>query len=107
MTPEEYSDTGEDLLIHYSYGVSPFGEYLVASTDRGICTILFGEDKKSLMLDLERRWIYTTLEEGEMPIHEEVKAFLNGHTPDKKIRLHLHGTDFQLKVWKALLSIPE
>ncbi len=107
MTPGEYKNNGESLTINYSFHDSQFGNYLVASTSKGICNILFFEDKDIAIKDLKKRWKHATFIENTTNIQEQVIDFFKNKTPSSKIKLHLHGTNFQLKVWEALLSIPE
>jgi AraC family transcriptional regulator of adaptative response/methylated-DNA-[protein]-cysteine methyltransferase len=107
MTPGEYKNDGENLIISYSFQSSQFGSYLVASTSKGICNILFFEDKDLAIKDLKERWKHAKFIENTTNIQEQVIDFFENKTPPSKIKLHLHGTNFQLKVWEALLSIPE
>ena len=107
MTPGEYKNNGENLTIDYSFQDSRFWNYIVASTTKGICNILFFEDKDTALQDLKKRWKYAKLMENTAEIQQQVIDFFENKIPSSKIKLHLHGTNFQLKVWEALLSIPE
>jgi AraC family transcriptional regulator, regulatory protein of adaptative response / methylated-DNA-[protein]-cysteine methyltransferase len=106
MTPGEYKNGGRDLTICYSVHDSNFGEYLVASTTRGVCNVLFLSDK-SPELELRDRWSEGHFVEVFDSIHQPVVDFLSHSNPTSKIKLHLKGTNFQLQVWRALLLIPE
>ncbi len=96
-----------DFEIHYSFSDSPFGELFIASTHKGICFVWFVDDKASAIAELETRFPSAQLEPKSTQEHQEVIYFFN-HDATKwpKINLHLQGTEFQLKVWKALLNIP-
>lgn len=96
-----------DFQIHYSFRDSPFGELLIASTNKGICSVWFVDDKASAIAELETRFGSAKLEHKSTNEHQDVMCFFN-HDATKwpKINLHLQGTDFQLNVWKALLNIP-
>lgn len=107
MTPGEYQNRGENLTIQYSTFDTKFGPCLVASTDRGICNILFLEKTSDGLKDLAARWPKATLVQKEEPSHKQIQEYFAGITPAARIKLHLHGTNFQIKVWEALLSIPE
>jgi AraC family transcriptional regulator, regulatory protein of adaptative response / methylated-DNA-[protein]-cysteine methyltransferase len=106
MTPFEFRNGGENLSINYSFQDSIFGNYIVASTDKGICNILFFDDKINGLDDLHSRWNNAKLIEKEDNFQKKVIEFFD-RKDIGKIKLHLHGTNFQLKVWEALLSIPE
>jgi AraC family transcriptional regulator, regulatory protein of adaptative response / methylated-DNA-[protein]-cysteine methyltransferase len=106
MTPFEFRNGGENLTINYSFQDSIFGNYIVASTEKGICNILFFDDKDLGLDDLQSRWSNAKLIEKEDDFQRKVVEFFDRKDPGK-IKLHLSGTNFQLKVWEALLSIPE
>mgnify|MGYP001608754696 FL=1 len=105
MTPGQYQNQGENLTIRYSAFETKFGSCLVASTDRGICNILFFEEDG--VRELRARWPKANLIEETQPSHEQVRNYFSNIAPESKIKLHLAGTNFQIKVWEALLSIPE
>ena len=106
MTPGEFKDG--TLAIYYETFNSPFGICLVASTDKGICNILFADSKQAVTKELRSRWPHANLQNVKgLSLHKPVIDFISGINPKKKIKLHLRGTNFQLKVWEALLSIPE
>jgi AraC family transcriptional regulator of adaptative response/methylated-DNA-[protein]-cysteine methyltransferase len=109
MTPGEYKNGGAGLTIYYSLKKSLFGKYLVASTEVGVCNILFYDtDSESAIDDLVSRWPGARIIEKEVLGHIHVQQFFNHELGrEEKIKLHLKGTPFQLKVWEALLRIPE
>jgi AraC family transcriptional regulator of adaptative response/methylated-DNA-[protein]-cysteine methyltransferase len=109
MTPGEYKNGGAGLTIYYSLKKSLFGNYLVASTTVGVCNILFYDTTgQSAIDDLHKRWSGAQLIHKETDIHRVVQQFFNHESQTEgKIKLHLKGTPFQLKVWEALLRIPE
>ncbi|HTQ66801.1 MAG TPA: methylated-DNA--[protein]-cysteine S-methyltransferase [Puia sp.] len=109
MTPGEYKNGGKNLSIQYSFHECRFGNYVVASTSVGICNLLFFE-KSALTAEEELKslWPNAKFFEGENHHHELVgKFFNNDFSNTEKIKLHLKGTQFQIKVWEALLRIPE
>lgn len=107
MTPAEYKNGGSNLQIRYSFAASPFGNLLVASTSRGICYMAFYDDAQNALLDLKQRFPNAGFQERLDQLQQNaLYIFKNNHTPLPEIKLHLKGTDFQLKVWESLLKIP-
>lgn len=109
MTPGEYKNHGKNLTISYSLQHSPFGPYLVASTEKGICNILFYDaDASGVESELKNLWPKATMIHQEEESHRLVQKFFNRDlSQGQELSLHLKGTPFQLKVWEALLKIPE
>jgi AraC family transcriptional regulator, regulatory protein of adaptative response / methylated-DNA-[protein]-cysteine methyltransferase len=109
MTPGEYKNGGEALTIHYSIQTCRFGKYIVASTGKGICNLSFFEGTNMAAVNgLQAFWSNAKLMNGLDDNQQKIIRFFNNDTPDAaNIKLHLRGTAFQLKVWHALLHIPE
>jgi len=109
MTPGEYKSGGKNLSIQYSFHESRFGNYLIASTHAGICNLLFFDHSAAAVVkELQAQWPQAKLFEGENEYHGQVQRFFDSHEPRAdKIKLHLRATPFQIKVWEALLRIPE
>ncbi|RHX94749.1 cysteine methyltransferase [Leptospira yasudae] len=109
MTPGEFKNGGEKLQIRYSFQKSSFGNYVVASTEKGICNLYFYDiPKREIVSELKEQWKQADLTEQTDENQDRVVRFFDQALPEKeKIRLHLKGTDFQIKVWEALLKIPE
>lgn len=108
MTPGEYKNGGENLHINYSFAESPFGNIIVASTSKGICHIAFYDDEKIALANLQRQ--FPSAQYQQILDKEQQNAlYIFSHDWSKlhQIKLHLKGTDFQLKVWEALLKIPK
>jgi len=107
MTPDELRNKGENLTINFSFAESLFGEILVSSTDKGICYMGFSDHKQIAFSELEKRFPKAKFKEQTDEIQQNVlKIFLQDWSKINQIKLHLKGTDFQLKVWEALLKIP-
>lgn len=107
MTPGEYKNGGEKLCINYSFAESPFGNIIVASTTKGICHIAFYDDENVAFANLQCQ--FPVAQYQQILDNEQQNAlYIFGHDWSKmqQIKLHLKGTDFQLKVWEALLKIP-
>ena len=109
MTPGEFKNQGENLNILYSLGESHFGNYLVGSTGKGISNLYFYDGNPADAIDeLKKVWKNAHVQEGSDSDHLKVANFFsNDLKQNDPLKLHLKGTDFQLKVWEALLKIPE
>lgn len=107
MTPAEYKNGGKNLSINYSFAESPFGTILVASTSKGICHIAFLEDRILAFAALQNQFPNATFQQY-FDLFQQNALFIFRHDWGKlnQIKLHLKGTDFQLKVWDTLLKIP-
>ncbi len=107
MTPGEYKNGGENLSINYSFAESPFGNILVASTPKGICHIAFADDEIKALEMLQK--IFPNADYKQMvDLVQQNVLYIFTHDWSKlsQVKLHLKGTDFQLKVWETLLKIP-
>lgn len=107
MTPAEYKNGGKNLIINYSYAESPFGNLMVASTSKGVCAMTFEVDEDKALGHLQRKFP-NALFQRKLDLIQQSALFIFQHDWSKlnEIKLHLKGTDFQLKVWEALLKIP-
>lgn len=107
MTPGEYKNKGASLHIHYSFAESPFGEILVASTAKGICYLSFVDGKKETLAGLKNEFRGATFEQQTDNLQQKaLNIFQQDWDNVGQVKLHLKGSDFQLKVWEALLKIP-
>lgn len=109
VSPGEYKSRGEGVTIRYGIHLTPFGKCLIGVTERGICHLGFVEGSEGNAVDnLVNDW-----KEAKMIEDYRATAALVGpifdlryNTRIKPLTLHLRGTNFQLKVWEALLQIP-
>jgi AraC family transcriptional regulator of adaptative response/methylated-DNA-[protein]-cysteine methyltransferase len=107
MTPGEYKNGGENLTIHYSYAESPFGNILVASTAKGICYMAFSGNEEQALDDLKMKFPNARYKQMlDLVQQNALYIFTQDWKKLDKIKLHLKGTAFQLKVWETLLKIP-
>ncbi len=107
MTPGEYKNGGQGLVICYHHYCSQFGKVLIGSTDKGICWLSF-DDIDDQIVRLQTSFPQAKFINEIKPMHETAMAFFQHELEEGlKIRLHLKGTNFQLKVWNALLTVPE
>ena len=96
----------EIVTLNYSLFKTKFGLCIVASTEYGICNVMFFDKHEEALDDLQKRWPNAKLINISLPEHVFIKNYLSGTASKTKIKLHLSGTDFQCKVWNALLTIP-
>ncbi|HXC25231.1 MAG TPA: methylated-DNA--[protein]-cysteine S-methyltransferase [Gemmatimonadaceae bacterium] len=109
VTPGEFKTEGRGVTIQYGIHPTPFGPCLLAATPRGVCHLSFMEtpDAHESITDLQERWPQATIERSQHGTASIVARMFNkGGTPTP-VSLLLAGTPFQLKVWKALLAIPD
>lgn len=107
MTPGEYKNGGKNLTINYSFAQTPFGEVLIASTPKGICYMAFTDIQASALKTLKQ--IFPNAQYNQLTDNMQQNAlyvFNQDWAKPEQVKLHIAGTDFQLKVWEALLKIP-
>jgi AraC family transcriptional regulator of adaptative response/methylated-DNA-[protein]-cysteine methyltransferase len=108
VTPGEWASYGDAIEIRYGWHDTPFGKCLLAMTERGICDLRFAEPEAmdEATEQFQQEWMRAELRSDIQQTARSIsKIFETGAT--KNLLLHLKGTNFQLKVWEALLRIPE
>ncbi len=109
MTPGEYKGMGAGLDIRFGFHRTPFGEMLIATTARGLCTMLFVDDtgRRGGIDHLRKLWPRADIRED---LSATADVFRRIFKPASDLRQPLYmlvkGTKFQIKVWEALLRIP-
>lgn len=110
LTPGEYKALGAGLLIRYGFHPTPFGTCLIALTERGVCALRFvtDEERAGALAAVQQEWERSRLEEDrEATAAAVAQIFGEGSTEgEPRLRLLVKGTNFQVKVWEALLRIP-
>jgi AraC family transcriptional regulator, regulatory protein of adaptative response / methylated-DNA-[protein]-cysteine methyltransferase len=107
MTPGEYKNAGENLAINYSHAETPFGDVLIASTPKGICHLSFINNTAYGLHELQDAYKHARfVQKTDMLQQNALKIFSHDWSDLQQVKLHLKGTEFQLKVWQALLQIP-
>lgn len=105
FTDDEFSS--KDLNINYSFAPGPFGMLIIASTYRGICYMAFIDDERTALLDLKTKFPNAVLNHQSDILQENaLLVFQKEQSIISSIKLHLKGTEFQLRVWNSLLQIP-
>lgn len=107
MTPGEYKNGGENLSINYSYAETAFGDILVASTSKGICHMAFADNGAEALAALQKNFPNARYKQmTDLVQQNALYIFTQNWKNLSKIKLHLKGTAFQLKVWETILRIP-
>lgn len=109
MAPRSWRDGGAGERLHYAFGSSSLGLVLVASTERGVASIMLGDDRDTLLADLHARFPRAQFQPGEDGYAATVEAAVRlverpGEATD--LPLDIRGTAFQERVWAALRGIP-
>lgn len=109
VTPGEYKSRGAGVNIRYGLHYTPFGKCLIAATERGICHLSFVEAGEGTAIDnLVADWAQAQMiEDGKATAPLALRIFSpSAEAQRTPMNLHLRGTNFQIKVWEALLNIP-
>jgi AraC family transcriptional regulator of adaptative response/methylated-DNA-[protein]-cysteine methyltransferase len=111
MTPGEFKNEGAGLTIQYGFHPTMFGECLLAVTQRGICGLSFVPTGKRMQVlaELRDRWPGAKFSEEPRSTQPYVDRLFSRtrRSSQKPLPLLLKGTNFQIKVWEALMRIPE
>jgi len=109
MTPSEFRRNGQGVAIRYTTVVTELGRLLIATTDRGVCAVRFGDNDKMLDRDLRQEFSAAEIvrDDGALQsVAGEVKKLLAEPAGAGAIPLDIQGTAFQQRVWSALRRIP-
>jgi len=110
MSPGDYKSRGAGLTIRYGYHISPFGIALVMVTDRGLAGLAFADagGERAAFADMSSRWPNATyVEDMAATAPYAARVFDPAKwRADQPLRVVMIGSDFQLRVWEALLHVP-
>jgi AraC family transcriptional regulator of adaptative response/methylated-DNA-[protein]-cysteine methyltransferase len=109
MTPSNYRAGGANMDIRFAIGECSLGSILVASSERGVCAILLGDDPDALARDLQDRFPRAHLIGGDKAFEQlvaKVVGFVEAPRLGLDLPLDVRGTAFQQRVWEALRRIP-
>ena len=110
VTPGDVRRQGEDLEIRWGVHDSPFGWCLIGVTERGMCWLSFGpadaQDRAWVDEHLGQRWPKATLIEDVPATAGYAEQIFGENDSDEPLKLHLRGTNFQIRVWDALMRVP-
>lgn len=111
VTPGEFKSRGAGIHIRYGFHPTPFGPCLLGVTSRGVCWLSFPEfdSEQESLREMKTHWSGAMFEQDQETtggINEKIFSPLaEGHS--SRVGLLLMGTNFQLKVWQALLKVPQ
>jgi AraC family transcriptional regulator of adaptative response/methylated-DNA-[protein]-cysteine methyltransferase len=108
VTPQEYKQSGAGIRIEYGFHETPFGLCLLGVTDRGICWLSFVATDGDPRLELEKmkqHWHNSLFHQNEALTADFVAKVFGTAASPRKLHLFVKGTNFQIKVWQALLHI--
>ncbi|HEY3099804.1 MAG TPA: bifunctional DNA-binding transcriptional regulator/O6-methylguanine-DNA methyltransferase Ada [Methylomirabilota bacterium] len=109
MTPTDFRAGGDGAVIRFAVGECSLGSILVAATERGVCSILLGDDPDALARDLQRRFPNARVIGGDREFERliaKVVGFVEAPALGLDLPLDVRGTAFQQRVWQALREIP-
>jgi AraC family transcriptional regulator of adaptative response/methylated-DNA-[protein]-cysteine methyltransferase len=110
VTPQEYKLKGTGIHVEYGFHETPFGTCLIGITQRGICWLSFvgvDDNPQSQMEAMKEHWHNSVFHQNQDLTHAFVRQiFLEEPSNGKKLHLLVKGTNFQVKVWEALLRLP-
>ncbi|SHH51252.1 bifunctional DNA-binding transcriptional regulator/O6-methylguanine-DNA methyltransferase Ada [Massilia sp. CF038] len=109
MTPKAWRAGGSGEAIRFAIGACTLGAILVASTARGICAILMGDDPEQLARDLQDRFPAAELQGADRGYEDTVAkviGLIEAPGVGLDLPLDVRGTAFQQRVWEALRQIP-
>jgi len=108
MSPGEYKQKGRGLAIAYGFHPTPFGECFMAVTDRGICSLQFVDqnNRRKILEDFRKDWKNAGLKKDQLRTRDYIKRIFVADGKKGTVRVLCRGSNFQIKVWEALLRIP-
>lgn len=111
VTPQEYKLKGSGIKVEYGFHETPFGTCLIGITDRGICWLSFLSTKdtpKSEMENMKEHWHHSVFHQNQALTRSIADRIFGtpAMTGEQKLHLFVKGTNFQVKVWEALLRLP-
>ena len=108
LTPGDYRR--DDLILRYGFHPSPFGEAIVVAAPRGMAGLGFVDEgnREHALADMARRWPRAGLVEDKGATAPYARRAFDPTLwrPDAPLRVVMIGTDFELRVWETLLSVP-
>jgi AraC family transcriptional regulator of adaptative response/methylated-DNA-[protein]-cysteine methyltransferase len=110
MSPGEWKTGGTGLTVSYGFHASPFGAALVMATERGLCGLAFADEggERAAFEDMQRRWPNARYVEDQArtaPLAQRIFQPAQWRK-EMPLRVVLIGTDFEVRVWEALLTVP-
>jgi AraC family transcriptional regulator of adaptative response/methylated-DNA-[protein]-cysteine methyltransferase len=110
ISPGQYQRDGAGLTVHWDAIDTPLGPAAAGVVDGGLCYLGFVDESDEPSDALHREWGRARLVRNRAvvaPYASEIQCRLGGRGAERRIGLLLKGTDFRVKVWEALLRVPE
>lgn len=109
VTPQEYKLHGKGIVIQYGFHHTLFGHCLIGATERGICWLSFiqeDEDPVGELNKMKTHWHNSVFRQNNDLTQNLIHQIFDQKRSGSKLHLLVKGTNFQIKVWDALLKIP-
>ena len=106
VTPGEYGAQGEGLVIQWGCADSPMGPIMAGLTTRGVCFLQFFQHKASAEQQLRCAWPLADFEPNDTVVAQLSDDLFEDFSRRQPLTVLLKGTNFQIQVWQALLTIP-
>jgi AraC family transcriptional regulator, regulatory protein of adaptative response / methylated-DNA-[protein]-cysteine methyltransferase len=110
MSPGEWKAGGEGLTMRYGFHPSPFGTALIMATERGLAGLALADTGKerTALADMKGRWPNATYVEDAATTAPLARRVFDSTQwrPEQPLRVVLIGTDWEVRIWEALLKIP-
>ncbi len=111
VTPQEYKEKGSGIRINYGFHETPFGLALIGVTERGVCWLSFitaDADPNFQLLEMKEHWHNSVFHQDQQLTESFITKIFNRKDAEAQSKLHVFvkGTNFQIKVWEALLKLP-
>jgi AraC family transcriptional regulator, regulatory protein of adaptative response / methylated-DNA-[protein]-cysteine methyltransferase len=109
VTPLEYKQRGRGIRVEYGIHETPFGQALMGVTERGVCWLSFlstDEDPHFELEKMKEHWHQSVFHHNEPVTKEYMQKIFSRKSTSDKVHLLVKGTNFQVKVWRALLQLP-
>jgi AraC family transcriptional regulator of adaptative response/methylated-DNA-[protein]-cysteine methyltransferase len=110
MSPGEWKSGGDGLTVRFGFHPSPFGSALVMATERGLAGLAFADagEERAALADMKSRWPKAAYVEDSARTAAIARRIFDPAqwNPSEPLRVVLIGTDWEVRVWDALLQIP-
>jgi AraC family transcriptional regulator of adaptative response/methylated-DNA-[protein]-cysteine methyltransferase len=108
VTPGEFKSRGTGMVIEYGFVATPFGDGFLALTERGICGLAFLDagQRQEALADFRANWPGAELRRAPRRAADTARRIFRPGDAVERLMLDLRGTNFQIKVWEALLRVP-
>ena len=107
VTPGEMRASGEGLLLRYGTAATPFGQAFLAVSERGVVKLAFTDADEGALGALRHDWPAAELVPDDPVAADYARRLFSGYQSPEPVHLFVKGTQFQVKVWEALLAVPE